>query len=193
MEAPKNLFIISGPSGVGEDSVIEGLRAYFDVERVITTTSRPMREGDSEGNPYFFISRREFEHGIAQGEFAEYAEQYNGNLYGVTKTEIARACGTGRTVLWKIEYKGVTHAKKIYPGIMAIMLYAPLEVLASRLRRRGGISEEMIAERLEYTKEWYEHTDIYDHVVENEEGKLEETIAKVAAIIKGAQKATSAE
>ncbi|MFH1189016.1 MAG: hypothetical protein V1652_04215 [bacterium] len=178
------LFIISGPSGAGEDSVIEGLRDYLRIERVITTTSRPMRLGDTEGNPYFFITRKAFQRGIAAKKFIEYAEQYNGNLYGVTKKEIDRVLKSDSVGIWKIEYKGVSHAKEIFPGIVAIMITAPLTILEDRIRRRGGIPEEQLKERLIYTKEWFKHTNIYDYVVTNEEGKLEKTIKEVAEIIK---------
>ena len=85
MKSGKNIFIISGPSGAGEDSVIEGLRDYLDIERFITTTTRKKRKGDVEGNPYYFISKKEFKARIKKGDFIEYAEQYNGNLYGTTK------------------------------------------------------------------------------------------------------------
>lgn len=177
------LFIISGPSGAGEDSVIEGLRALLPVERVKTTTSRAMREGESEGDPYFFISRETFEKGIAAGEFVEHAEQYNNNLYGVTKQELQRVMLSGKVGIWKIEYKGVQQAKRIFPNIVAILITAPLEVLEDRIRRRGGVTEEQIRERRTYTEEWFTHKDIYDYEVENKEGKLDETIHAVAKII----------
>jgi guanylate kinase len=182
MEKP--LFIISGPSGAGEDSVIEGLRSHFPIERVITTTSRAMREGEQNGEPYFFITDTEFRNRITDDEFVEYAEQYNGKLYGVTKGEIERVRNSGKIGIWKIEYKGVMQAKKQFEGIIAILIDAPIEVLEDRMRRRGGMTEEQIRERLEYTREWLRHRDIYDHSVTNVEGKLDETIEQVANIIR---------
>ena len=92
----KNVFIISGPSGAGEDSIIEGLRERFPIERIITTTTREMRSGESQGNPYYFISKEEFERKIQEKGFVEYALQYNGNLYGVTKEEIERVGKSGK-------------------------------------------------------------------------------------------------
>jgi guanylate kinase len=180
------IFIISGPSGAGEDSVIEGLKKYFDIERVITTTSRAMRAGDSEGKPYYFISRKEFEEKISQEEFAEWAQQYNNNLYGVTKNELERVSNSGRVGIWKIEYKGVTAAKKKFPEIKSIYIAPPsLEILKQRiLKRDPDVSEEYLRERMEYTKEWMNHEDVYTFKVVNEEGRLDETIAKVAEIIR---------
>lgn len=179
----KNLFIISGPSGVGEDSVIDGLEKRFPIERVVTTTSRTMRPGDSDGHPYYFISRSDFEQGITEGKFFEWAKQYNDNLYGVTHEEIRRVAESGRIGIWKIDYQGVITAKKLFPGIIAIMLTAPLPILESRIRKRDTVTEAFIRERMEYTKEWLKHTDIYDYTIENEEGKLEQTIEKVAGLI----------
>ncbi len=181
----KNLFIISGPSSAGEDSIIEGLRKLFPIERVITTSTRPMRPGESQGNPYWFISREKFEEGIRKDKFVEWAEQYNSNLYGVTREEIERVKNSGKVGIWKIDWKGVITAKKLYPEIKSIFVTVPsLDILENRIRRRGGISEEYIKERMEYTKEWMKHKDIYDYEVVNKEGKLDEAIRKTSEIIK---------
>jgi guanylate kinase len=183
---PQSLFIISGPSGAGEDSIINGLQEFFPIERVVTTTTRDKRVGESNGNPYYFVSRGEFEQGIAQGKFFEYAEQYNNNLYGVTFEEIERVRTCGKVGVWKIDYKGVETAKKLIPGIPAILISASLEVLELRIRRRDQVTDEFVAERMVYSREWLEnHTKSYDYVVENEQGKLDEAIAKVRAIIAG--------
>lgn len=181
-----NIFIVSGPSGAGEDSIIEGLKKNLPIERVITTSSRPMREGDSEGNPYYFVSREEFEKKIENEEMAEWAEEYNNNLYGVTKEELDRVAGSGKIGIWKIEYKGVIFAKKNFPEIKSIFIAPPsLEILEQRIRRRDpSVSEEYIKERTAYTKEWMKHEDAYDFKVINEEGKLHEATEKVAQIIR---------
>lgn len=180
-----NIFIISGPSGAGEDSVIKGLRKYFPVEQAITTSTRAMRPGESQGNPYYFISREEFIKRRDNGEFVEWAEQYNGNLYGVTKEEIERVKNSGKIGVWKIEWKGVVTARKLFPEILAILItVSNLKILEDRIRRRDNVSEEYVKERMEYTKEWMKHKDIYDYEVYNEEGKLGEAIQKTAEIIK---------
>lgn len=180
-----NIFIISGPSGAGEDSIIEGLRKYFDIERIITTTTRQMRKGESEGNPYYFISQSDFEEKIKNDELAEYAQEYNNNFYGVTKEELERVNNCGKIGLWKIEYKGVMTAKKKFPEIKSIYIAPPsLEILKQRIMRRDGVSEEYVDERMEYTKEWMKYEHIYDYKVVNEEGALEEAILAVADIIR---------
>ncbi|MFA4831267.1 MAG: hypothetical protein WC862_02180 [Patescibacteria group bacterium] len=177
------LIIISGPSGAGEDSIIGGLKELLPIERVVTTTTREMRPSESAGNPYYFISKEKFKEGIAEGRFFEYAEEYNDNFYGVTFEEIKRVKNSGRIGIWKIEYKGVMLAKKLMPEIAAIFIIAPLDILEKRIRRRSWVSDEYVQERMEYTKKWLEHTDIYDYTVVNEDGKLAETIREVKRII----------
>ena len=75
-------------------------------------------------------------------------------------------------------------AKNLIPGITTIFINAPLEELEERIRRRDNVADEYIKERMEYTKEWLKHKDIYDHEIMNSNGKLEESIKKVAEIIK---------
>jgi guanylate kinase len=179
-----NIFIISGPSGAGEDSIIDGLKKTMPIERIITTTTRKMRLGEKSGREYYFISHNEFNGLIKEKKLFEYAKEYNDNYYGVTYDEIDRVKNSGKIGIWKIEYKGVITAKKLIPGIISIFINAPLEVLEKRIRRRDNVTEEFIKNRLEYTKEWLKHLDIYDYVVENEEDRLDKTINLVSEIIK---------
>lgn len=178
-----NLFIVSGPSGAGEDSIIEGLAKRMPLERVITTKTRPMRPGESQENPYYFISQAEFEEGIKSGSFIEFAKEYNNNYCGVTRDEIKRVQNCGKIGIWKIEYKGVISAKKIFGEIKAIFINAPLETLERRIRERDNLSEEYIRERIAYTKEWLKHTDIYDYKIDNLDGKLQESVERLEKII----------
>jgi len=179
----KNIFIISGPSGSGQDSAIEGLREHFEIERVITSTTRAMRQNEKQGDPYYFISKEEFRDKIKNNAFFEYACEYNNNYYGVTRTEINRAMNSGKIAIWRIEYKGVITAKKHFPDITAILINAPLEILEERIRKRDNASDEFIAERMAYTREFLQHKDLYDYEVTNEQGKLADTIQKIANII----------
>ncbi len=180
-----NLFIISGPSGVGEDSIIKELKKNINIEIVITTTTRPMRPGESQGNPYYFITLEEFQKGIKENKFFEYACEYNNNYYGVTHKEINRVKNSDKIGIWKIEYKGVITAKKLMPGIIAILISAPLSSIEKRLKKREqNASSQYIKERMEYTKEWLKHKDVYDYEVINEDGKLEEAVKQTLKIIK---------
>lgn len=178
------MIIISGPSGAGEDSIINELEKRMHIERVRTTTTRPMRSGESQGNPYYFISEEEFKNKIQNDEFFEYARHYNDNYYGVTNEEIQRARDAGKIGIWKIDYKGTKTAKKKMPAIKAIFINAPLEALKDRIKRRHFTREDYLRQRMSYTDEWLKHKDIYDYEVVNEEGKLEQAVDQVEAIIK---------
>jgi len=179
-----NIFIISGPSGAGEDSIIEGLKKTLPIERVITTSTRKMRPGDKQGKPYFFISKKEFLQSIKNGDFLEYAQEYNDNYYGVTHKEIDRIKKSNKIGLLKIEYKGVMAIKKIMPAIKSILINAPLEIMTNRIKKRDNVTEEYVVSRTAYTKEWLKHKDIYDYEVINEENRLAKAIKEVAEIIK---------
>jgi guanylate kinase len=185
MASYSSIFIISGPSGVGEDSVIEGLAAKMPVERIVTTTTRVPRPGESDGSPYYFVSKEAFRKKLGKGEFVEHAQQYNGNFYGVTREELDRVAGSGKVGIWKVEYQGVMTVKRLFPEILSILITVPsLDILERRIRRRDSqASEEYIRERMEYTKEWLKHTDIYDFSVVNAEGELEAAVAQVGDII----------
>jgi guanylate kinase len=180
----QSLFIISGPSGAGEDSIIDALAERLPVERVITTTTRNPRPGETQGNPYYFITRAQFSALIDSDALAEWAEEYNGNLYGVTRDELMRVSSSGRIGLWKIEWKGVMTAKQMFPGIVAILISAPLASIEARIRKRDNLSEEYLAERMVYTREWMTHTDIYDYTIENRDGELKKAVDQAEAIIR---------
>ena len=178
-----NIFIISGPSGAGEDSVIKKLKNHIDFDKIVTTTTRAIRPEDEEGVSYYFISEEEFKKGIEENKFFEYALEDNGNYYGGTYEELERVKKSLKPVIWKVDFNGVVNSKKILPESKSIFIYIPLEIIKERLKKRGE-SEEVIASRLEYAKGWYDNEDAFDFKVINEEGKLEETVQKVAEIIK---------
>jgi guanylate kinase len=182
MKSP--LFIISGPSGSGQDSVIEGLAKLMPIERVVTTTTRPLRTGESEGLPYHFISQEAFEKGLQEGAFLEHARHYGGEYYGVTREEIERVRNSRKIGIWKVDWQGVANIKEIFPETTAILITAPLDVLEARLRLRDpNRSETSLHERMVYSKEYLSHVDLYDFVIENKDGKLDEAVQKVFRIL----------
>ena len=183
MKTKNKLFIISGPSGAGEDSVIEGLKKDIAIERVVTTTTRKKRSDIFSEDPYYFISKKEFEKRILENKFFEYAEEDNDQFYGVTNEEIKRVINSGKIGIWKIEYKGVITVKKLMPEVVSVLITTQsLETLKQRLSKRGE-SEKFIQRRMDYAKEWLKHKDIYDYEVVNYEGKLDEAISEVKDII----------
>ncbi|MFZ1626713.1 MAG: hypothetical protein WAT81_02825 [Candidatus Moraniibacteriota bacterium] len=180
----KNVFIISGAAGSGKDSLIEKLGGKLPLERIVTTTARPMRPSEEEGKPYYFITRDEFERKITAGDFVEHSVNENGGLYGVTKAELERVADRNGIAIIRVDWKGVVSIKKLFPTIPAIYISAPIKILEARLRARDkGKDEKYFQERMDYTREWLKHLDIYDYQVENEEGKLDQAVERVRAII----------
>lgn len=180
----KNVFIVSGAAGSGKDSIIDALQSTLPIERIITTTTRAKRPGESEGNPYYFLSPEEFEHRVENGEFAEHSINENGGHYGVTHSELERITEKGGIAIWRVDWKGVISIKKLFPEIPAIYISAPIELLEARLRKRDQEKpESYFQERMAYTVEWLNHLDIYDYRVENEEGKLDDAVKQVKTII----------
>ncbi|OGY45345.1 MAG: guanylate kinase [Candidatus Buchananbacteria bacterium RIFCSPHIGHO2_01_FULL_39_14] len=178
------IFIISGPSGAGEDSVIAGLRKKISLNRVITTATRPQRPGESQGRPYYFITKKTFKKIIKQKLFIEWALVY-GDYRGCTKTEIHRLIKKNKPILWKVDWHGVKTIKKLFPKTTAIFLAPPsYQILEQRLIKRGKDSLNRIKSRKKFTEEWLKHKDVYDYIVVNQEGKLQQTINKTVVIIK---------
>lgn len=181
----KKIFVLSGPSGAGEDSIIEGLKKILPIEALITTTTRPMRPGESQGKPYYFISRKDFEDGLTAGRFFEYAQEDNDNYYGCTNDEFERVGKTDKIIIWKVDYKGVINAKRLIPDeAVTILIDVPPEAVEKRIRKRTTVTEEFVKGRLEYAKGWYDNRRYFDYEIKNEDGKLAEAIEDTAKIIK---------
>jgi guanylate kinase len=181
-----HIFIISGPAGSGKDSIIECLGKNLPLERFITTTTRAKRPGESEGNPYYFVSQKTFDSSIQQGAFIEHSINENGASYGISATELHRVTQKKDCFgIWQTDWKGVQSIKKIFPGIPAIFISAPLNILEERIRSRDTTKDESyFLERMSYTKEWLKYIDIYDYVVTNEQGKLSQAVADVEQILR---------
>ncbi len=179
----KKIFIITGPSGAGEDSVINGIKKYFSIEKIITSTTRPIRPKEIDGRDYYFLSHEEFQEKIKNNKFFEWKLEDNGNYYGGTFKEIERVIKSDKIGIWKIDYKGAIHAKELIPEAVSIYLHVPLKIIEKRIRNRRIHDEKFIQGRLAYARGWYENREKFDYEVENKEGELEQTIKKVASII----------
>jgi guanylate kinase len=180
----KNIIIISGPSGAGEDSIIKALVQDLAVEKIITTTTRDMRKEDKEGVSYYFVSKEEFKKSIENNEFIEYAKEYNNHYYGVSEKELLRVATSSKIGIWKIEYKGVITAKKLFPNIKAILITAPLEDLERRIKKRDNLPSNYLKARMAYTKQWLKYKDIYDYEIKNSDGNLEQAKEKCKKLLK---------
>lgn len=179
------LFVISGLSGAGKDSVIEELKKKnLDFNWVVTTTTRGMRPGESEGYPYHFVSKEKFEEMIKNNEFIEWAMVYD-NYYGSQKKDIEELLKSEKPVILKIDYQGAKTIKNKFPESVVIFIIPPsIKILEKRLRNRGQDSEEVIKRRLAEAEKELATLNQWDYVVTNEEGELEKTAEKIGEIIK---------
>ena len=182
---PGLLVIISSPSGGGKDAVINALLNIFpNSSRFVTTTSRPPRPGNQEGVDYHFISPEKFVTKIEQGDFIEY-NFYAGNYYGTERQRLNEALTRYSLVLTQVEVNGKHNFDKTGISHLSIFLLPEsLDVLRKRIEERGGVPATNLKERLAIAEKEIAQSGDYDFRIVNAEGKLGETIEKIAEIIK---------
>jgi len=181
------LVVISGPSGVGKDTLIERLRELDPSLRYsISYTTRKPRPGEKDGVSYFFVSREKVEELIAQGFFLEHAT-YNGNYYGTPAAAVQEARDAGRDILLKIEVQGAALVRKRTPDALFIFVAPPSkeELVRRQQLREGAAPDEDMAERLKIAETEMKHAAEYDHVVVND--GLERAVGEVLEIIRRAR------
>jgi len=179
------LIVISGPSGVGKDSLVQlmeqrGCPFYF----VVTATDRPARPDEVEGEDYFFVSTEEFERMIAEDELLEYACVY-GQYKGVPKQQVREAMASGKDVVMRVDVQGAETIHQIVPEAVLIFLTASSErELEQRLHDRGGDSPEQVERRIATAREEMKELPKFDYVVVNRNGALDQAADNVLAIIR---------
>lgn len=176
--------IISSPSGGGKNSVINALiKRLPNATRLVTTTSRAPRPGDEEGVDYYFISREEFEKRIEDKEFLEY-NSYVGNYYGTQRGVLDRLLQNYDVVFSQIEVNGKHHLDAAgVENVSVFLLPEDLVTLRRRIEDRGGLTNEQIESRLAIASGEIEASKDYDFRVVNKEGKMAETVEKIAEFI----------
>jgi len=180
------LVIVSGPSGVGKDTVISSLclvptqpERYF----VITCTTRPRREYEVDGVHYHFLSPEEFEDKRAAGGFLE-ANLVHGHWYGTPRDEVRAALAAGRDAILKIDVQGAAVVKQKVPEALLVFLVPPsLEDLFSRLQSRATESADELDIRQRNAALELSRQDDYDYVVPNETDQVAKTAARIDEII----------
>ena len=180
------LIVISGPSGVGKDTLIKRLLELDrNLRYSVSCTTRPPRPGEVDGVDYTFVSRERFQQLIDEGAFLEYAT-YNGNLYGTLAERVERARADGHDIVLKIEVQGAEQVRKRVPDAVFIFVAPPsTQELARRQEARNSESSEDMALRRKIAAQEMELAKHYDHVVVNDE--LERAVAEVLAIIRNAR------
>jgi guanylate kinase len=178
------LIVISGPSGVGKDSLVQrmeerGCPFYF----VVTATDRPPRPNEMDGEDYFFVSTAEFEQMIEEDELLESAEVY-GQYKGVPKQQVREAMASDKDVVMRLDVQGAATIREIVPEAVLIFLTASSEEeLEERLRNRGGDSLEQVERRIAKARQEMKRLPEFDYVVVNRDEALDEAVDDVLCVI----------
>jgi guanylate kinase len=180
------LVIISGPSGVGKDTILDALKSRShdpEYHYVVTCTTRAKRPGEIDGVDYHFLDRATFAAQRAAGGFLE-ANDVHGNWYGTPRSQVREALDAGRDVILKIDVQGAQVVKEKIPGALLIFLIPPsMEDLFIRLRSRATETADELELRQRNAAIELARQEDYDYVVTNETGQVERTAERIDEII----------
>jgi guanylate kinase len=181
---PGLLFVVSGPSGAGKDTLVDALRERMPRMRYsVSATTRPPRPGETEGEHYFFLTREAFEARRAAGGFLEWRE-YNEYLYGTPRDFMESTLAQGYDVIMKPEVNGALAVKAAYPDAVLIFLVPDrFSHLRERLLARRTETNEEIARRLEIAHQEMKYIRQFDYIVINEQGKPEQATSDLQAVV----------
>ncbi len=181
---PGLLFVVSGPSGAGKDTLVEGLvRESPRLRYSISATTRAPRSGERDGEHYFFLTRAEFAARLEAGSLLE-TREYNGNLYGTPREYVEQSIAQGYDVILKPEVNGALAVKTAFPDAVLIFLVPDrFSRLRERLLARRSETNEEIARRLEIGHQEMTFIRRFDYIVVNEQDRPQEAIRDLQAIL----------
>ncbi len=177
------LVVLSGPSGAGKGTLCKQLlKELPNLRYSVSATTREPRPGEVEGKDYYFVSRAQFDAMIDAGQMLEHAE-FCGHYYGTPWHAVEQAITAGTDVILEIEIQGALQIKQRFPqGVFIFILPPSLDELASRIKKRGTESSDVIQQRLNEAVRELEYVSEYDYVVVNDQVEL--AVEKLTAIIK---------
>lgn len=178
------MIVISGPSGVGKDSVLRAMKnSELPIHHVVTVNTRAPRPDEQEGVDYFFVSREKFEDMIDHKELIEYSHVYD-DYKGVPKSQIQDALDSGKDVVLRLDVQGAEKIKKIYPQAISIFLLpSNQDDWYKRLGGRRLGNEKDLDKRILTVKDELVKAREFDYLVVNEQNKLTQTVQMIEAII----------
>lgn len=178
------LVVLSGPSGVGKDTVIQRMKERkLSFHFVVTATTRPKRTDETEGVDYFFVSHDQFAEMIENNELLEYAIVYN-DYKGIPKKQVNEALASGKDVIMRIDVQGAATVRKIYPDAILIFLTTKDEQeLEKRLTARKSETREGLKLRIATARQEMKRSREFNYIVINRENQLDETVDTIVAIM----------
>jgi guanylate kinase len=178
------LIVLSGPSGVGKDTVLQRMKEReLPFHFVVTATTRPKRENEVHGKDYFFVSKDEFARMIEANELLEYAIVYN-DYKGIPKQQVREALASGKDVVMRIDVQGAATVRKLAPEAMLIFLTTTgEEEMVNRLKTRKSETSDGLALRIATARQELKRIGEFDYVVVNSDFHLDETVDTLVAII----------
>jgi guanylate kinase len=179
------VFVITGPSGVGKGTLIRGLLERVPELRLsVSATTRSPRPGERDGIDYHFLTPEEFERRVQAGDFVEHAE-YSGNRYGTLRSELERRLREGVPIVLEIEVQGARQVRQAMPEAIAVFIAPPSsDALRARLVGRGTDSAEAVEARMRTAQRELEAQPEFAHVVVND--RLEEATGELERIVRSA-------
>ena len=186
------LIVLSGPSGVGKDTVLQRMKELqLPFHFVVTATSRPKRKGEIEGVDYFFVSADEFVAMIERDELLEHALVYDEHK-GIPRQQVRDAFASGQDVIMRIDVQGAETICQLYPEALLIFLSTQNEgELIARLKARRTESEEKLQLRIETAREELHKVEHFDYYVVNADDQLDATVDAIMEIIASEHRRTN--
>ena len=178
------LIVISGPSGVGKDSIVQRMiERTFPFHFVVTATTREKRPNEIHGKDYLFVTEDEFARMIEEDELIEYAIVYS-DYKGIPKAQVREALASGQDVIMRLDVQGAESVRKLAPDALLIFITCESEEeLEHRLRERKTESADSLSLRIATARKELQRLEAFDYVIVNRDFHLDDTVEKVRAII----------